>query len=153
MYFDTHAHYDSSHFDADRDEVLSGLKEKGVELVVNPGCDLASSRFAVELAERWPFVYAAVGIHPEMVEDIGPSDLDAIRALARHPRVKAIGEIGLDYYWIKEAEGREKEKALYHAQLELAEELDLPAIVHDRDAHQDCLDIARAHPNVRGVFH
>ena len=151
MYFDTHAHYDSSHFDADRDEVLSGLKEKGVELVVNPGCDLASSRFAVELAERWPFVYAAVGIHPEMVEDIGPSDLDAIRALARHPRVKAIGEIGLDYYY--EDVPREIQKKAFRMQLELARELKKPVIIHERDAHGDAFDIVREFPDVHGVFH
>lgn len=153
MYFDTHAHYDSDAFDADRRQVLEGLAERGVELVVNPGCDLETSRFAVELAERHPFLYAAVGYHPENLEGVSLADLDAIRTLAAHPRVKAIGEIGLDYYWVKDPEGRARERAFYDAQLSLAEELDLPAIVHDRDAHQDCLDIARAHPNAQGVFH
>ncbi|NCE63952.1 TatD family deoxyribonuclease [Pseudoflavonifractor sp. 524-17] len=153
MYFDTHAHYDSEHFGADRDQVLSGLEAKGVELVLNPGCDLESSRFAVDLADRWPFLYAAVGFHPENLEGVPLRALDEIRALARRPKVKAIGEIGLDYYWVKDEPGRARTREFYHAQLSLAEELDLPAIVHDRDAHRDCLDIARAHPNVRGVFH
>lgn len=153
MYFDTHAHYDSEAFDPDREEVLAGLPEKGVELVVNPGCDLPSSQAAVALAERWPFLYAAVGYHPENLDGVTLQDLDTIRTLGRHPRVKAIGEIGLDYYWVKEPEGRAKEREFFDAQLSLAEELDLPAIVHDRDAHRDCLDIARAHPNARGVFH
>lgn len=153
MYFDTHAHYDSEQFDADRDAVLSRLPAQGVELVINPGCDLESSRFAVDLSQRYSFLYAAVGYHPENLEDVTLSDLDAIRALACDPNVKAIGEIGLDYYWVKDDAGRAKERAFYDAQLSLAQELDLPAIVHDRDAHQDCLDIARAHPGVRGVFH
>lgn len=153
MYFDTHAHYDSEQFDADRDAVLSRLPAQGVELVINPGCDLESSRFAVDLSQRYSFLYAAVGYHPENLEDVTLSDLDAIRALACDPNVKAIGEIGLDYYWVKDDTGRAKERAFYDAQLSLAQELDLPAIVHDRDAHQDCLDIARAHPGVRGVFH
>lgn len=153
IFFDTHAHYDSDAFDPDRDQVLAGLADRGVALVVDPGCDLPSSRMAVELAERWPCMYAAVGFHPENLEGVELPDLDQIRTLAAHPRVKAIGEIGLDYYWVKDPEGRAKQRAFYDAQLSLAEELDLPAIVHDRDAHQDCLDIARAHPNARGVFH
>lgn len=99
MLFDTHAHYDDDQFDGDRETLLASLPEQGVGLVVNPGCTVASSRTAVELARRFPHVYAAVGIHPENCGDFRPEDLDAIRALAREDKVVAIGEIGLDYYW------------------------------------------------------
>lgn len=153
MLFDTHAHYYDDAFDADRDEVLSSLPQNGVGLVLCPGCDIPTSRACVELAEKYPHVYAAVGFHPENLEEASLSDLDTIRAMAAHPKVKAIGEIGLDYHWVKDEEGRKKERDFFHAQLELAEELDLPVIVHDREAHKDSLDIVKAHPNCRGVFH
>jgi len=150
--FDTHAHYDSGAFNTDRMEVLSSMPEKGVELILNPGCELESSKTAVELAERFPFVYAAVGVHPS---DCGPwedSWLDELQALAAHPKVRAIGEIGLDYYW-KENPPHAFQQKVLHAQLELAEELKLPVIIHDREAHHDCLEAVRAHPNVTGVYH
>jgi len=153
MLFDTHAHYYDDAFDVDRDEVLSSLPQNGVGLVLCPGCDIPTSRACVELAEKYPHVYAAVGFHPENLEEASLSDLDTIRAMASHPKVKAIGEIGLDYHWVKDEEGRKKERDFFHAQLELAEELDLPVIVHDREAHKDSLDIVKAHPNCRGVFH
>ena len=152
MLFDTHAHYDSRQFDADRDQVLSGLPGQGVSLVVNPGCALPSSRKAVELARQYPFVYAAVGVHPSDCGDWEDSWLDELRSLAARPKVKAIGEIGLDYYW-KENPPREHQQQVFHKQLELAEELDLPVIVHDREAHHDCLEVVRAHPKARGVYH
>ena len=153
MIFDTHAHYYDDAFDADRDALLSALPGKGVTLVVCPGCDLESSQQCVDLAERYDYLYAAVGFHPENLEGAALTDLDQIRALAAHPRVKAIGEVGLDYYWVKSPEDRAFSRDFFDAQLSLAEELDLPVIVHDRDAHRDCLDIVRAHPNARGVFH
>ena len=141
--FDTHAHYDARQFDPDRDQVLSALPGRGVELVVNPGCDLASSRKAVELAGRYPFVYAAVGVHPEDCGDWTDEDVEELRALANHPKVVAVGEIGLDYYW-PENPPKELQKRVFRAQLALARELDLPVIVHDREAHGDSLDIVRA---------
>ena len=153
MLFDTHAHYDSRQFNEDRDEVLSGLKERGVSLVVNPGCDIPTSRMAVELAERYPFVYAAVGFHPEELEGAELTDLEVIRQLAAHEKVVAMGEIGLDYYWVKDETGRRKEQEFFRAQMALAEELDLPVIVHDREAHGDTLAIVKEFPHVRGVFH
>lgn len=152
LLFDTHAHYDSRKFDADRDAVLSGLPERGVALVLNPGCDLPSSRRAVELAERYPFVYAAVGVHPEDCAGWEDAQVAQLRALAAHPKVRAIGEIGLDYYW-KENPPRELQREVFRRQLELAGELGLPAIVHDREAHGDCMDLVREHPEVTGVFH
>ena len=150
--FDTHAHYDSGAFNADRLEVLASMPEKGVELILNPGCDLESSKTAVELAGRFPFVYAAVGVHPSDCEDFSQDTLDGLRALAAHPKVRAVGEIGLDYYW-KDNPARDVQQNVFHAQLELAEELELPVIVHDREAHRDCLEAVKAHPNVTGVYH
>ena len=150
MYFDTHAHYDDKAFDADRLELLQTLHAQGVDLIIDPGCDGESSRAAVALAEALPFVYAAVGIHPEELEKYNGS-LDEIRALAAHPKCVAIGEIGLDYYW--DAEHKEEQKALFRRQIELTLELCKPIIVHDREAHGDCLEIVRDYPELQGVFH
>ena len=152
MLFDTHAHYDAEQFDADRDAVLDGLADRGVSLVLNPGCDPASSRAAAELADRYPFLYAAVGWHPENCGPYTPAGLEEIRALAQHPRVRAIGEIGLDYYW-EENPPREHQQRVFRDQMALAEELGLPVIVHDREAHRDCLEVVKAHPKVTGVYH
>ena len=132
--FDTHAHYDSGAFNGDRLELLAAMPSRGVELIVNPGCDLESSRTAVELSERFPFVYAAVGVHPSDCGEWEDSWLDELRSLAARPKVKAIGEIGLDYYW-KDNPPREHQQQVFHKQLELAEELDLPVIVHDRGVY------------------
>ena len=153
MYFDTHAHYYDRAFDADRDDVLAALPAAGVDLALCPGCDLESSRRSVALAEQYPHLYAAVGFHPENLEGARLSDLAEIVAMAAHPRVKAVGEIGLDYYWEKDPDRRRIQRDFFSAQLSLAEQLDLPAIVHDREAHRDSLDMVRAHPNARGVFH
>lgn len=153
MLFDTHAHYYDKAFDPDRDALLSALPERGVELVVCPGCDLESSRASVALAERYDYLYAAAGYHPENLEGVALADLDALLPLLAHEKVKAVGEIGLDYYWVKTPEARAFSRDMFDAQLSLAEELNLPAIVHDRDAHKDCLDMVRAHPKARGVFH
>lgn len=152
MLFDTHAHYDAEQFDGDRDEVLAGLAERGVTLVVNPGCDIPTSRAAVELARRWPFVYAAVGYHPENCGPYDPAELEVFREWCRDPKVVAIGEIGLDYYW-EENPSREHQQRVFRDQLALARELDMPVIVHDREAHGDSLSIVREFPEVRGVFH
>lgn len=152
MYFDTHAHYDAEQFDGDRDRVLSALPAAGVELAVDPGCDLTSSRAALALAERYPFLYAAVGYHPENCAPYREEDLDQIRDMARHPKCVAIGEIGLDYYWA-ENPPRALQQRVFRDQLALAAELALPVIVHDREAHGDSLEIVREFPEVRGVFH
>ena len=151
--FDTHAHYYDDAFDADRDAVLSALPAQGVKWVVCPGCDLDSSRQSLTLAERYPFFYFAAGLHPENLAQASLADLDGVKALAAHPKCVAIGEIGLDYYWLKTPEERARSREFFDAQLSLSEELDLPAIVHDRDAHKDALDLVRAHPKARGVFH
>ena len=152
MLFDTHAHYDDERFDGDREALLAGMPEKNVGLIVNPGCDISSSRTAVALAESFDFVYAAVGIHPENCGDFEPGMIDQLRQMAKNPRVVAIGEIGLDYYWA-ENPPRELQQEVLRRQLRLAEELDLPVIIHDRDAHGDTLEMVREFPRVRGVFH
>ena len=150
--FDTHAHYDDSQFDPDREELLAALPENGVGLVVNPGCDIPTSRQALALAEQYPHVYAAVGYHPENCGPYVPEELDILRSLAKHPKAVAIGEIGLDYYW-EENPPRDFQQQVFRAQLQLAQELDLPVIVHDREAHGDSLAIIKEFPAVRGVFH
>lgn len=151
--FDTHAHYYDDAFDADRREVLTSLAANGVERVVCPGCDLLSSRQSMALAEEFSFLYFAAGLHPENLEGCTLDTLNEVKELCVHPKCVAVGEIGLDYYWLKTPEERENSRVFFDAQLSLAEELNLPAIVHDRDAHKDTLDIVRAHPNARGVFH
>ena len=150
--FDTHAHYDDSRFDGDRDAVLAALPEAGVELVLDPGCDLPSSRAAAALAERYGHVYAAAGIHPENCAGFQDADLAALRQLLAQPKVAAIGEIGLDYYWAENPPS-DFQQMVFRKQLALAEELDLPVIVHDREAHGDSLSIIREFPAVTGVFH
>ena len=150
--FDTHAHYDADRFDSDRDALLSAMPGVGVGLVLDPGCDLPSSRAAAELAERYPHVYAAVGIHPEDCDGFQDGDLTELRQLLEQPKVVAIGEVGLDYYW-EENPPRALQQEVLRRQLALAGELKLPVIFHDREAHGDSLAIVREFPAVRGVFH
>lgn len=151
MIFDTHAHYDSGAFNADRLELLAGMPAAGVGLIVDPGCDAPSSRMALELAERFAFVYAAVGIHPEDIDKYDIESYAEVCEMARHPKCVAIGEIGLDYYW--DATHKDEQKALFRRQIELALELCKPVIVHDREAHADCLAIVTDYPALSGVFH
>ena len=150
--FDTHAHYDSRQFDADRDEILSALPASGVELVVDPGCDIPSSRAALDLARRFPHVRAAVGVHPSDCDGVTDADFDELRRLCQEPGIVAVGEIGLDYYW-KDNPPKEFQQSVFRRQIEMALELDLPIIVHDREAHGDCMTIVRDYPKARGVFH
>ena len=151
MIFDTHAHYDSGAFNADRLELLAGMPAAGVGLIVDPGCDAPSSRMALELAERFAFVYAAVGIHPEDIDKYDIESYAEVCEMARHPKCVAIGEIGLDYYW--DATHKDEQNALFRRQIELALELCKPVIVHDREAHADCLAIVTDYPALSGVFH
>ena len=152
MFIDTHAHYDSSKFDSDRDSLLSSMPANGVDIIIDPGCDYPSSLAAIELAEKYDFVYAAVGWQPEEWESWDMLYSPArVRELAAHPKCVAIGEIGLDYYWDKEH--KELMYEMFVEQLELALELDKPVIIHDRDAHADCLGIVKRYPGLRGVFH
>ena len=151
MYFDTHAHLDDEAFDEDRDEVLLRLRQNGVSCVLDPGCDPESSRKAAALAEREDWIWFAAGIHPEELKSYTAEGLEEISALLSHPKCRAVGEIGLDYYW--DDSRKEEQKQLFHAQLSLAREHDLPVVIHDREAHGDCLSVVKQYPGLRGVFH
>ena len=151
MFFDTHAHYDSSKFSQDRDETLRAVHDSGVSLIVDPGDTVERSGNALALAHAYDFVYAAVGVHPEEYETWTEGSIEALRALAADKRVVAVGEIGLDYYWDKDH--TELQKQMFRAQIELALDLSLPIIVHDREAHGDCFSIVSDYPALRGVFH
>ena len=152
MLFDTHAHLDDRAFDVDRTQLLESLPEQGLELVMNPGCSLESSRNASALAEQYPYLYAAVGSHPDAADEVNEEVLEEYRKLCkRNPKIKAVGEIGLDYHY--EDIPRELQLKAFRAQMALAAELDLPVIVHERDAHEDGMAVIREFPTVKGVFH
>ena len=151
MLFDTHAHMDDSAFDADREALLAALPEKGIGLLMNPGCSLTSSRNAVALAENFYYISAAVGSHPDAAREVCPEVIAEYRALCKLPRVKAIGEIGLDYHY--EDVPRDIQQAAFRSQMALAAELGLPVIVHEREAHEDGMKIVEEFPGVTGVFH
>lgn len=138
--FDTHAHYDDEAFDDDREELLSALPKNGVNYVINQGTDVSTSRFSVSLAEKYPYIYAAVGIHPQ--EIYKEENINDIKEIAAHPKVVAIGEIGLDYYY--DSSNKETQLRYFKDQLALANELDLPVVIHDREAHKDTLDILKS---------
>lgn len=150
--FDTHAHMDDEAFDADREELLRTLPEQGIALLMNPGCSLASSRAACDLAEKYDYIYAAVGSHPDAADEVNQETLEAYRMLCKqNSKVKAIGEIGLDYHY--EDIPREIQLRAFRDQMALARELNLPVIVHEREAHEDGMAVVREFPEVTGVFH
>lgn len=150
--WDSHAHLDDEAFDKDRDQLIQQLAFD-LEGIVNPGCDNISSAKAVALAEKYPHIYAAVGWHPENLKGIPKDYLDQLEAWAIHPKVVAIGEIGLDYYW-EENEPREIQKKIFCQQIELAKAYDLPIIIHDREAHGDMLELFQKEiTGVQAVFH
>lgn len=152
MLFDTHAHLDDQAFDQDRRELIAQLPQAGIGLVMNPGCSLASSRNAAALAREYDFLYAAVGSHPDAADEVTPQVLDAYRQLCRdNPKVLAIGEIGLDYHY--EDIPRQRQLAAFRDQMALAQELGLPVIVHEREAHADGMAVVEEFPQVTGVFH
>ena len=152
MLFDTHAHMDDSSFDADRAGLLESLPGQGISLLMNPGCSYASSRNAISLAEQYDYIYAAVGSHPDVADEVDDALIAQYRELCKqHPKVKAIGEIGLDYHY--EDIPRQIQKRAFRMQMALAAELDLPVIVHEREAHEDGLNIVDEFPTVKGVFH
>lgn len=152
MLFDTHAHYTDEAFDADRDAVIRAVHDSGVGLVMNSSSDEKSSREAVALAEKYDFIYASVGWHPEDAAGFSERSLDLIREWIRHPKVRAIGEIGLDYHY-EDAAPRELQKEVLERQLQLALELKMPVVIHDREAHGDCMALVRSYPELTGAFH
>ena len=152
MLFDTHAHMDDRAYDTDRETLLAALPEQGIGLLMNPGCSLESSRNAAALAETYSYIYAAVGSHPDAADEVNDQVLEEYRRLCKlNHKIKAIGEIGLDYHY--EDIPRQLQQKAFVAQMALAQELELPVIVHERDAHEDGMAIIRQFPRVRGVFH
>lgn len=149
--FDTHAHYDDRRFDADRDALLAAMPGRGVGYICNIGCDLSTSRKSVALAEAHEHVYAAAGIHPHNAAEAAEGDYDALRALLQHPKVLALGEIGLDYHY--DFSPREIQRAVFVRQMELAGALQVPVVIHEREAARDTLEVVRKHPVCRGVYH
>jgi len=152
MIFDSHAHYDDEVFNEDREKVLLGLNDKGVIGVLNCGASLEGARMSVELSSKYDFIYSAVGVHPEHADIVNDKTICELRNLTHYPKVRAIGEIGLDYYHA-ENPSREVQKAAFRLQMELARELKLPVVIHDRDAHKDTLDILKEFPQVIGTVH
>lgn len=148
--FDTHAHYDDEAFDADRDVLLQSLPGKGIINVIDCGCDIKSSEKALELSEKYDFIFAAVGIHPHEAEDADENALEEVRRLSKHEKAVAIGEIGLDYHY--DFSPREVQKEFFEKQIILASELQMPIIVHDREAHEDTLELLRKY-KPKGVLH
>ena len=147
---DSHAHLDFPQFDDDREAVVERAREAGLAAILNVGADLPSSRAAVALAERYDFIYAAVGVHPHDAKTVTPAVLDELCVLARHPQVVAVGEIGLDYY--RDLSPRPVQRQVFADQLALAAELALPVVIHDREAHDDVLATLRGWQGT-GVIH
>lgn len=148
--FDTHSHYDDEKFNPDREMLLSTLQSQGVSDVVSCGCDIETTQFNFDLAQTYDFMYFAAGFHPECLEGASLKDLELIKTFAQNKKCVAIGEIGLDYHWMSST--KEVQKEFFTAQIELAADLDLPVIVHDREAHGDTLDILKA-TKPKGVVH
>ncbi len=153
MYFDSHAHYQAKQFQGEAHEILANLPKNGVDLVMNVAYDQASTLESLAFAQAFDHVFATMGFHPGEVKGLDLQEsLDFLRGIHPHQKVKAVGEIGLDYYWEDNAP-KEVQHQFFHGQMELAQELLLPVIIHDRDAHGDSLAVVESHPKVRGVFH
>ena len=152
MIFDSHAHYDDEAFNEDREKVIQGLNEKGVIGVLNCGASLDGAKKSVELSNKYDFIYSAVGVHPEYANIVNEEVIEELKNLTHYPKVRAIGEIGLDYFY-EGNPSREIQKAAFRLQMKLAKELKLPVVIHDRDAHKDTLDILKEFPEVIGVVH
>lgn len=150
MLFDTHAHYSDERFSEDREELLASMPSLGVSAILNVSCTLEDSRFSLELADQYDFIWAAVGIHPHDAGEEPEENIDKLRELVNHPKVVAIGEIGLDYHY--DFCPRERQRLFFERQLILANELSLPVLIHDREAHADALELVKKH-RPRGLFH
>ena len=153
MLFDSHAHYNDERFKDDVDEVLSAMNENNVGLILNSCSSLDEVPDIFAICEKYPFVYASVGIHPHEVSELTEADMDKLKEYAKNPKVKAIGEIGLDYFY--DFSPRDIQQKWFARQVDIARELKMPVVIHDREAHKDCMDILREHKvsEVGGVFH
>ena len=156
MIFETHAHYDDEKFDGDRVELLSHLlKENNIGNIVNVGASFRGCKDSLKLAESYDNVYAAIGIHPEEIDEASDEVLEWIRENASNPKVVAIGEIGLDYYWVKDPEGRAKQRIWFDKQMDLAKEVNLPVVIHSREAAEDTFNTIKSYntQDVKGIVH
>ncbi len=152
MYFDSHAHYDDRRFHKDRDQLLGKiLPDSGVDFIVNVGCDYKTSKQSIELAKKYHYIYASVGYHPHELSEIDSKSIDQMREWAKEEKVVALGEFGLDYY--HDAHPREVQQFWFRQQLRLAEEIDMPVIIHSREASQDTFDIMEASKVRKGIIH
>lgn len=151
MLFDTHTHYDDPQFDCDRNSLLSSMPENGISLIVNASSNLASAKKTLSIAEAYPFIFAAVGVHPHDAVTMDDNTAAELEELLRHPKAVAVGEIGLDYHY--DHSPRDIQQKRFREQLELAGSVRLPVIIHEREAPDDVLKILREFPNVRGVIH
>lgn len=151
MYFDSHAHYDDQRFDEDRESLLWSMKEQGVVCIVNAAADIESSYKGIAFSKKFPFVYTSVGVHPHEVKDLKDEALQELKQLVLQEKVVAIGEIGLDYYY--DFSPREDQRKWFISQLELAKEVDMPVIIHSRDASQETFDIIKESGIQQGVIH
>ncbi len=148
--FDTHSHYDDKKFSPDREDLLKSLQSQGVSLAVSCGCDIETTQFNFDLAQEYDFMYFAAGFHPECLEEASLEDLKIIEKFAKNKKCVAIGEIGLDYHWMSSS--KQVQQDFFEAQIDLAKKMDLPVIVHDREAHGDTLDILK-NTKPKGVVH
>ena len=155
MIFESHAHYDDSKFDDDREELLSSMQENGIEKIINIGCSIESCKSTLELTKQYPFVYGAMGIHPSDIGDLNEDTFLWLREQVKKEKVVAVGEIGLDYYWDKEEEVQKNQRIWFRRQLELAKESNLPVIIHSRDAAADTMEIMKEAyvQGIKGVIH
>ena len=149
--FDSHAHFDDSAFDTDRHELLAAIHAAGVELITNIGCDRKTNENSVKLAEQYDFIYATVGWHPEFAGSWDDAAAEQVRRLAQHPKVRAIGECGVDYHWMNDPE--EVQLKCFDDQMQIARELKMPVVIHQREGMEDCLSVVRRYSDLQGVFH
>lgn len=151
MYFDSHAHFDDKKYDDDRHELLKEMFDNNVDYIINAGSDIRSSLFGIKLANQYANLFAAVGVHPHEVENMTNKDMESLREFVKEEKVVAIGEIGLDYYY--DFSPRDKQRFWFKEQLALAKELDMPVIIHSRDAAQEVFDIIEKSGVRKGVIH
>lgn len=151
MFFESHAHYDDEKFDVDRYELIEKLNKNGIDYIVNIGANIESSAKSIELAEKYPYIYAAVGVHPHEVDTMSDKDIQTLENYAENNKVVAIGEIGLDYYY--DLSPRDKQRYWFKKQLKLSKKVKLPVIIHSREAAQECFDIIKESGVTKGVIH
>ena len=151
MFFDTHAHYDDSRYDSDRDELLLSMAAGGVSLITNIGTSVEESRLSLAIAEKYPFVYATIGVHPHEAKSMDDASIPALREMLAHPKAVAVGEIGLDYHY--NLSEPEVQITRFREQMELAKELSMPVVIHEREAFDDVMRVLEDYPGISGVFH